>query len=675
MFQGTIPRVRIRDRRVGLALVVGAGLAFAGQAGWQAFIVPWVEAELGAATGHRITIASLRPRWRGLEARGVEVAGATPFATTPLARIDNLTIRFGGSGFGLVQPSEIVADGLRVTYLRTGALDNVRGEADGPPSGPRSSARPRPPLVVRNGRLEAYLRLPAAPPVVVRARAFYGTFAAGANELRAEGVSAELQGALTLSLPELTVRSRAGARSLAGANAMIVVPGGGALVTGLGLEGQWNADRGLLTFANPAAAEGSSSGALSGSLRLQDGGAQGALSARGVSLRALYPVLAPRGLDTTRAVADLSAELEAEPGAPSPFVVDGRVRDLDLFHPKLDRVPWRGLPFAARAEGTVDFASARVTVERGTVELLGLALGLRGGLEAGPTWRGRCQLETPADAPAVCADLLAHQPAPVREALAGLELEGRLGLGFSLAFDAGSWESLALDFTAQPRCLVRREPDALTALEATLAGRAPTTPELPLPSHPDFVPLGKMPRHLIAAFMTSEDGRFRDHHGFDLEMIRRALAHDLEVGDFSRGASTITQQLAKNLFLTPERTFARKLEEAVFTWRLDERLAKDRVLELYLNVIELGPGIHGVKRAAEVFFGKPLRELGPLESAHLAALTPNPLGYARRFRDGRVDDGWLHRLYDLLGMMKRSGRLSAAELAAARSARLTLRKI
>jgi hypothetical protein len=668
--------VKLRGGRVGVGLLVGAGLALAAQVGWQAFAVPWAEAELGAATGHRITIASLRPRWRGLAARGVDVAGAAPFAATPLARIDDLVIRLGGPGFGFWEPSEIVADGLRVTYLRSGALDNVRGEAEVAPAAARAPAgRPRPRVVLRNGRLEAYLRMAGAPPVVVRARAFSGASTAGAHELRAEGFTAEVQGALTLSLPELALSSGAGARTLRGASAIIAVPGGGALVTGLAVEGHWSADEGVLTFATPAGAAAGSAGGLSGAIGLQDGGAHGAFTAHGLPLRALYPVLAPRGLDTTRAVADVSAELDAEPGAASPFTVEVRVRDLDLFHPKLDGVPWRGLPFAASADGTVDFAGGRIAVERGSVELFGLALGLRGALDTGPSWRGRLQLATAANAPASCAELLARQPAPVRQALAGLELEGALGLGFSLVFDAASWENLALDFTARPRCRVRREPDAITALEATLAGRSAVQPELPLPSHPDFVPLAKMPRHLLAAFMTSEDGRFRDHHGFDLEMIRRALAHDLEVGDLSRGASTITQQLAKNLFLTPERTFARKLEEAVYTWRIDERLSKDRVLELYLNVIELGPGIRGVKRASEVFFGKPLGELGPLESAHLAALTPNPLGYARRFRDGRVDDGWLHRLYDLLGMMKRSGRLSAAELAAARGARLSLRKI
>jgi hypothetical protein len=665
--------VRIRGRRVGLALVVGAGLVLAGEASWRGLVVPWVAGQLTAASGHKVTIGSLWPRWRGVEARDVEVAGAPPFAATPLARIERLTIRIGGPGFGSWQPSDIEAAGVRITYLRTGSLDNVQGEAQARRERGRSPSAARPALRLRDGRLEGYVRLPGAPAVIVRARSLTGTSAAGAHGLQAEGFAAEVQGVLTVSAPTLSLTSTGGTRTLAGTGASIVVPGGGVLVSDLEIGGRASAEESVLTLASPADAV--SPGGFSASAHLRDGGAHVILAGHALPLRALYPVLSARGLDPTRAHADLDVTLDAEPSGGSPFVVAVAVQDLDLFHPQLDTVPWRGLPFAGRATGKIDLAGSRVDVERGRLELLGVALSLRGFAELAPTLRGRWEIATPADAPSSCARLLGLQAPPVQQALAGLELDGNLGLSLAVTFEASNWEGLALDFTAEPLCHVRREPSALVALEARLGGAPAATLDLPLPPHPDFVPIAKMPRHLIAAFLTSEDGRFRDHHGFDLEMIRRALAHDLEVGSFARGASTITQQLAKNLFLTPERTLARKLEEAVFTWRIDERLDKDRVLELYLNVIELGPGIRGVKRAAEVYFGKSLRELGPLESAHLAALTPNPLGYARRFRDGRVDDGWLHRLYDLLGMMKRSGRLSAAELAAARGTRLSLRKI
>jgi membrane peptidoglycan carboxypeptidase len=271
------------------------------------------------------------------------------------------------------------------------------------------------------------------------------------------------------------------------------------------------------------------------------------------------------------------------------------------------------------------------------------------------------------------------QPAPVKQALSGLELDGKLGFKISVDFDASAWENLSLDVEVQPLCEVRHEADALASLlpvlrKSSADGQPPTS--LPLGSlHPDFIPLSQMPKHLPSAFLTSEDSKFYRHHGFDMDMIRHALAQDLENRSFDRGASTITQQLAKNLFLSHRRTLARKLEEAVLTWRLQKLLSKDRVLELYLNVIELGPGIRGVKQAAHVYFGKEVSALTPLESAHLAALTPNPHVLARRFRDGDVDEGWQQRLYDLLSMMKRHGRLSKTDLATARGSRLVLRDL
>ena len=171
----------------------------------------------------------------------------------------------------------------------------------------------------------------------------------------------------------------------------------------------------------------------------------------------------------------------------------------------------------------------------------------------------------------------------MREALAGMQLEGQLGVTLSLVFDAAAWEELALDVKLSPRCRVTREPDLLEALLPRLRGgkrarralgAARVVRPLPIDSeHPDYVSLSRMPPWLPAAFITAEDGAvLQAHQGFDLENIRRALAHDFEVADFAKGASTITQQVAKNLFLGPERTLGRKLEELVLAWRLHDEV-------------------------------------------------------------------------------------------------------
>jgi monofunctional biosynthetic peptidoglycan transglycosylase len=128
---------------------------------------------------------------------------------------------------------------------------------------------------------------------------------------------------------------------------------------------------------------------------------------------------------------------------------------------------------------------------------------------------------------------------------------------------------------------------------------------------------------LPTAFVAAEDQRFADHWGFDVSSIRQSIDEYAD-GERLRGASTISQQLAKNLYLWPGRSFVRKGLEAYFTVLIEASLSKRRILELYLNVAELGPGIFGVGAASEVFFEKSPRELTDAEAALLAAVLPNP---------------------------------------------------
>jgi hypothetical protein len=384
------------------------------------------------------------------------------------------------------------------------------------------------------------------------------------------------------------------------------------------------------------------------------------------------------GLHDARADLHLVASFDMERRR-VPFQVEGQVRGLEIHHPAVDRTPWRDVGTEIHVSGQVAIATGRVDIESAELRALGVRLDVKGWAELLGTPRGEFTISTPRAAPLPCSSLLAAQAQPVRQALEGLTLGGKLGVAVAFSFDAAAWETLTLDVRIEPRCTVKTDPQVLAGLTPALLRETPAgplAPSLPLGKyHPDFASLGEMPSHLPAAFLTSEDSRFFAHNGFDIEMIRHALVQDLETRTFGRGASTITQQLAKNLFLSPHRTLARKLEETVLAWRLHSLLGKDRILELYLNVIDLGPGIRGVRQAARAYFGKELRQLRPIESAYLAALTPNPHVLARRFRDGHVDDGWLQRLHDLLAMMRRGGRLTAEELAASRGSKPALRRL
>lgn len=141
------------------------------------------------------------------------------------------------------------------------------------------------------------------------------------------------------------------------------------------------------------------------------------------------------------------------------------------------------------------------------------------------------------------------------------------------------------------------------------------------------VPLSRISPYLRQAVVAAEDARFYEHDGVDWEAIRGALEKDWEKRRLSAGASTITQQLAKNLYLSSARTPWRKLKEWAITRRLERLLPKERILELYLNVVELGRRTYGVEAAARRYFGKSAASLTPREAAMLAAMLPSPRIY------------------------------------------------
>jgi monofunctional biosynthetic peptidoglycan transglycosylase len=155
-----------------------------------------------------------------------------------------------------------------------------------------------------------------------------------------------------------------------------------------------------------------------------------------------------------------------------------------------------------------------------------------------------------------------------------------------------------------------------------------------------FVPYERISPHLKRAVVAAEDARFLDHEGFDWEAIAQAHTKNERRGRIVAGASTISQQVAKNLFLSGERSWLRKLQEALITWMIEHVMSKRRILELYLNYAEWGEGVFGAEAAAHYHFGVPAAALTPEQSAWLAAILPSPRRYARGrttpYVEGRV---------------------------------------
>jgi monofunctional biosynthetic peptidoglycan transglycosylase len=162
-----------------------------------------------------------------------------------------------------------------------------------------------------------------------------------------------------------------------------------------------------------------------------------------------------------------------------------------------------------------------------------------------------------------------------------------------------------------------------------------------------YVPLEHVSRNLRHAVIAAEDGRFYQHHGLDWIELGKVVSEGTEEGRFRRGASTITQQLMKNLFLTTRGSFLRKIAEVPLALLAELLLPKARILELYLNVVEWGPGVFGAEAAARYHYGVSSSALSREQAARLAAILPSP----RRWRPGNMD----HYSAIILGRMRRMG--------------------
>jgi monofunctional biosynthetic peptidoglycan transglycosylase len=151
--------------------------------------------------------------------------------------------------------------------------------------------------------------------------------------------------------------------------------------------------------------------------------------------------------------------------------------------------------------------------------------------------------------------------------------------------------------------------------------------------HWDWRPLGKISRYLRAAVIYAEDAHFYSHEGVDWDAIEKALETNFDRGELGVGGSTITQQVAKNLYLSPSRSLIRKLREMLIAFSLEDNLTKQRILELYLNIAEWGDGVFGAEAASRKWFGHSAQSLTPAEAARLAIALPNPFKRAPDVKD------------------------------------------
>jgi hypothetical protein len=356
-----------------------------------------------------------------------------------------------------------------------------------------------------------------------------------------------------------------------------------------------------------------------------------------------------------------------EPAAGPRLRASGELRLLGLSatHPALSPSPIGPTDLTLSGRATAD--GAGVTVEAAELSVGDVTLRGRGRYAPG---RWSAHLELPitdgaALAGAIPPGLLAH--------LEPVELTGSTRASVHVAIDVErpddtilevelalddllvrSW-SEDVDFNRLRRRFRTRFEEADGTVHTRLTG----------PKSRRWVPLEAVAPILPIAITVQEDGRFWNHGGVNAKHIRGALVDNLKAGRFVRGGSTLTMQLARNLFLGRKKHLSRKLEEVILAWQLERHFEKEALMALYLNVVEFGPGVFGVGEAAQHYFEKPPADLSPVEAVYLTRLLPAPRRGGAHLKRRAVGDGFARYMDVLLDLLLKRGYLNPGERAAA----------
>ena len=398
-----------------------------------------------------------------------------------------------------------------------------------------------------------------------------------------------------------------------------------------------------------------------------------------LSLERVAPLLNIKGLRAPDARVDGKVRIWREGGlARVQLKFSGE--KIKVSHPLLARRPVGPFPASVVAAFTLDPAGRAVTLSRLDIATGKLTARLQGELKLqDPGASLALDLDVPETS---CQTWLTTLPEGFAPVLKGAYLKGELGGRGRLRLHTDRLEEAEVDLSLTPltcRMLVDPPGADVNQLNASLTvqvqGPGGTTrPWLLGSDNPDYLTYERLGANTRAAFVAGEDNRFHWHKGFDARQMRRAFILNLEAGRTMRGASTISQQLVKNVFLHHGRTLSRKFQEAVLTWRMEQRVPKQRILELYLNVVEMGVKLRGVTQAALHYFDKSPAHLTPLEAAHLAAITPFPRNPKDMVGpDGQPTSSWMERVHQLLRIMRRTRHLSDADVAGWTKTKLVLK--
>lgn len=336
----------------------------------------------------------------------------------------------------------------------------------------------------------------------------------------------------------------------------------------------------------------------------------------------------------------------------------GGIKGLALEQPKLSTEPVRGIDLQFTMVGGFALDGSRVRVDRGELDV-GKVHSEASGLFVKEGTHSNLQGKFAVPL-ASCQAMLDAMPAGLAPSLVGMRMGGTFTLNGRIGFDSKRPNDTQVEFQFLNECRVTHAPPEVHVSRFRQPFRrkvyTPENKQIEVesgPGTPGWVSLAGITPYMEASVLTTEDGGFRRHRGFDLEAIRNSIRENLKAGRFVRGASTISMQTAKNLYLTRDKTLGRKLQETILTMYLEQELSKEQILELYLNCIEYGPMIYGIGPASQHYFHTTAAELSLGQALYLSSILPNPK--RQHFGpDGKVTApfmGYLHKL--MRGMAKR----------------------
>lgn len=349
------------------------------------------------------------------------------------------------------------------------------------------------------------------------------------------------------------------------------------------------------------------------------------------------------------------------------FIGGAHLGGLTVASPLLAPVPVSRLGFDARAKASLDTKARVLKVPEAAIDFRNLHAVITATVEnVGKKPRFTATLKV---RPVPCQTVLQALPPELVPYLQGFKLTGEFMTDLHIGLDLENLDE-PVDLGGNvgiEGCKAKEAPAWVSA--DRLMGTFEQTVEFEPgkwmtfvvgPESSDWVPFEQISPNLVNSIMTTEDSGFFKHHGFIPSEFRSALQQNLQRGYFRLGASSISMQMVKNVLLTREKTLSRKLQEMFLTWYLEHHLSKERIMEIYFNVIEFGPGIYGIGRAARHYFGKSAHDLEPQEAAWFSSILPNP---KRRYvqychASGLPDAKWDAYVKRIMKRMHERGRLT-----------------